>query len=167
METIDLSRAGSLTSPNPVTLVCSTKADGSANLATVSWWTILSFNPEMLGFAMARTSFTGETVRRTGRVVITVPGAALARATMGCGMTTGRDTDKAAKFRIELVEAPGCGIKIPVHSRLTMVCTLKECHEVGDHIFHVCTVDKTLANENEEALFAWKGYAVLKPAKEA
>ena len=42
-----------------------------------------------------------------------------------------------------------------------MVCTLKECHEVGDHIFHVCTVDKTLANENEEALFAWKGYAVL------
>ena len=37
MKKISLSEASSLTSPNPVTLVCTQKADGSTNLAAVSW----------------------------------------------------------------------------------------------------------------------------------
>ena len=57
METINLPKASALTSPNPVTLVCTRKPDGSTNLATVSWWTYLSFNPSMIAYAMAKTSF--------------------------------------------------------------------------------------------------------------
>ena len=45
MEKITLPKASVLTSPNPVTLVCTQKPDGSTNLATVSWRTYLSFNP--------------------------------------------------------------------------------------------------------------------------
>ena len=56
MEKINLPKASQLTSPNPVTLVCTKKPDGSTNLATVSWWTYLSFNPGMIAYAMAKTS---------------------------------------------------------------------------------------------------------------
>lgn len=38
MKKIDLPFASKLTSPNPVSLVCTRKPDGSTNLATVSWW---------------------------------------------------------------------------------------------------------------------------------
>ena len=52
MKQINLPKASALTSPNPVTLVCTQKPDGSTNLATVSWWTYLSFNPSMIAYAI-------------------------------------------------------------------------------------------------------------------
>ena len=83
----------------------------------------------------------------------------------GCGGTTGRDTDKAAKFDIELTEIEGSGIKIPALSRVALVCTLKEFHETGDHYLYVCTVDEALGDPAKQALFAWNGYAQIRTAK--
>lgn len=100
MKEITLPKASKLTSPNPVTVVCTQKPDGSTNLATVSWWTYLSYNPNMIAYAMAKTSYSGEMVRLNKKVVLTIPGAAISDAVLGCGMTTGRDTDKAAKFGV-------------------------------------------------------------------
>lgn len=167
MEKIQLAKASLLTSPNPVVLVCTNKPDGSANLATVSWWTYLSFNPEMVAFAMSKKSFTGGMVRDSKKVVLAVPGTALKEAVMGCGSTSGRDTDKAAKFGIELKDLPDCGIRIPVHTRAAIQCTLKEFHEVGDHYLYICTVDQVFGDENETALFAWKGYGQIAGAVQA
>ena len=93
MKKIELPFASRLTSPNPVTLVCTQKPDGSTNLAAVSWWTYLSYNPNMICYAMAKTSYSGEMVRSNKKVILTVPGAAIADAVLGCGSTTGRDTD--------------------------------------------------------------------------
>lgn len=165
MNKINLPQAAKLTSPNPVTVVCTQKPDGSTNLATVSWWTYLSFNPNMIAYAMAKTSYSGEMVRSNRKVILTIPGAEMAEAVMGCGSTTGRDTDKAAKFDIELTEVDGSAIKIPVHSRVAIVCSMKEFHEVGDHYLYICDVNQVYGNEAEEALFAWNGYSQVRPAK--
>lgn len=166
MEKINLPKASGLTSPNPVSVVCTRKSDGSTNLATVSWWTYLSFNPGMIAYAMAKTSYSGERVREDKRVILTVPGAEMAEAVMGCGSTTGRNTEKAAKFRIELVPVEGSNIQIPAHSRVAIQCSLKEYHEVGDHYLYICDVEQVYGNEDEEALFAWNGYAKIAPAKQ-
>ena len=112
MKKINLPQASRLTSPNPVTVVCTEKPDGSTNLATVSWWTYLSFNPNMIAYAMAKTSYSGEMVRNNGKVILTIPGAEIADAVMGCGSTTGRDTDKAAKFDIALTNVEGSSIQL-------------------------------------------------------
>lgn len=165
MNKISLPQAARLTSPNPVTVVCTQKPDGSTNLATVSWWTYLSFNPNMIAYAMAKTSYSGEMVRSNKKVILTVPGTEIAEAVMGCGSTTGRDTDKAEKFGIELAEIDGSGIKIPVHSRVAIQCSLKERHEVGDHYLYICNVERVYGNEDEEALFAWNGYGKVASAK--
>ena len=165
MKKISLPQASALTSPNPVTVVCTQKPDGSTNLATVSWWTYLSYNPNMIAYAMAKTSYSGEMVRNNGKVILTVPGTDIAEAVIGCGSTTGRDTDKVSKFGIELAEVPDCSVKIPVHSRIAIVCSLKEYHETGDHYLYICNVEQVYGNEEEEALFAWNGYSQLRPAK--
>ncbi len=166
MKKINLPQASGLTSPNPVTLVCTQRPDGGTNLATVSWWTYLSFNPGMIAYAMAKTSYSGEMVRSNGKVVLTVPGAKLADAVMGCGSTTGRSTDKASEFGIEMMELEGCSIKIPVHSHVAIQCSLKEYHEVGDHYLYICNVEQVYGDESEEALFAWNGYGKVAPAKQ-
>lgn len=165
MEKINLVKASQLTSPNPVTVVCTQKPDGSTNLATVSWWTYLSFNPNMIAYAMAKTSYSGEMVRQNKQVILTIPGAEIAQAVLGCGSTTGRNTDKANKFNIQLTSVEGSPIQIPVHSRVAIFCHLKEYHEVGDHYLYICDVQQVYANEAEEALFAWNGYSQLRPAK--
>ena len=165
MEKINLPKAAGLTSPNPVTIVCTEKPDGTTNLATVSWWTYLSFNPSMIAYAMAKTSYSGEMVRTNKKVILTIPGAEIAEAVMGCGSTTGRDTDKVGKFGIEMAEVEGSTIKIPAHSRVAIQCSLKEYHEVGDHYLYVCDVEQVYGDETEEALFAWNGYSKIAPAK--
>ena len=158
-------QASRLTSPNPVTVVCTEKPDGSTNLATVSWWTYLSFNPNMIAYAMAKTSYSGEMVRNNREVILTIPGVEIADAVMGCGSTTGRNTDKATKFGIAMANVEGSSIQIPVHSRVAIVCRLKEYHEVGDHYLYICNVERVYGDETEEALFAWNGYSQLRPAK--
>ncbi|MCI8616644.1 flavin reductase [Parablautia intestinalis] len=165
MNKINLPQAAKLTSPNPVSLVCTQKPDGLTNLATVSWWTYLSFNPNMIAFAMAKTSYSGEMVQNSRKVILTIPGAELSEAAMGCGSTTGRNTDKVAKFDIELAEVEGSSIKAPVHSRVAIVCGLKEFYETGDHYLYICDVEQVYGNEAEEALFAWNGYSQVRPAK--
>ena len=165
MKQISLPKASQLTSPNPVTLVCTQKPDGSTNLATVSWWTYLSYNPNMIAYAMAKPSYSGEMVRQNKKVILTVPGAEIADAVLGCGSTTGRNTDKASKFNIELVSVEGSSIQIPVHSRVAIVCNLKEYHEVGDHYLYICDVEQVYGDETQDALFAWNGYSEIRPAK--
>ncbi|MBP3324916.1 MAG: flavin reductase family protein [Coprococcus sp.] len=166
MKKINLPQASKLTSPNPVTLVCTQRPDGGTNLATVSWWTYLSFNPSMIAYAMAKTSYSGEMVRSNGKVILTIPGTKIAEAVMGCGSATGRNTDKASQLGIELMELEGSTIKIPTHSRVAIQCSLKEYHEVGDHYLYICDVEKVYGNESEEALFAWNGYAKVAPARQ-
>ncbi len=156
-----------LTSPNPVTIVCTQKPDGGTNLATVSWWMPLSFNPEMIAYAMAKTSFSGECVRENGKVVLTVPAAPIAEHVMSCGTTTGHDTDKIADFGIETQELEGCDIQVPAHSCVAIRCTMKEYVEVGDHYLYICDVNKVFADPEEPALFAWDGYAKIAPAQQA
>lgn len=165
MKKINLPQASGLTSPNPVTLVCTQKPDGSTNLATVSWWTYLSFNPCIIGYAMAKTSYSGEMVRENKKVILTIPGTAIAEAVVGCGSTTGRDTDKVNKFQVEMQKLPTSGIEIPLHSRVAIQCRLKEFVEVGDHYLYICDVEKVYGNEEEEAVFAWNGYSEIRSAK--
>ena len=165
MNKINLPQASGLTSPNPVTIVCTQKPDGSTNLATVSWWTYLSYNPNMIAYAMAKTSYSGEMVRNNKKVILTVPRADITDAVVSCGSTTGRDTDKIAKFDIEMQDIPDSDIKIPLHSRLAIKCSLKEFIETGDHYLYICNVEEVYGNEQEEAVFAWNGYSQIRPAK--
>ncbi len=149
-------------SPNPVTVVCTLKPDGTTNLATVSWWTYLSYNPEMIAYAMAKTSYSGEMVRQNKKVVLTIPGGEIAKEVLGCGSITGRNTDKINKFNIKMQTLENSDIKVPLHSRVAIVCELKEFVEVGDHYLYICNVKEVYGNKNEEALFAFNGYSQIK-----
>lgn len=166
MKLLSLIEAAKLTSPNPVSLICSRTHSGITNLATVSWWTYLSLNPELIGFAMMKTSYTGELVRASRQVVLTIPGEALKKQVMQCGTSTGRTRNKAQDFAVELTSLPNSDIQIPVHSTVAIQCTLREFIDAGDHYFYICNVENAYGNTDEKPLFAWKGYSRIAPARE-
>ena len=85
---------------------------------------------------------------------------------MACGASTGAKTDKVAANNIEMMAVEGSDIQIPVDTRLAMVATLQQSVEVGDHILHICQVDKFLGDENKKGLYAWNGFGKVEPAAE-
>ena len=167
MQEISLGQASKFTSPNPLTVVCTETPAGKTNLAPVSWWNYLSFNPNIICCAMAKTSYSGEMVRQNKQVVLAMPGVSIADAIMTCGSLSGRDIDKAEELAIELIDLPEGAIKVPAHSRIAIQCQLMNTVEAGDHWLYLCTVDHVYIVAKEEALFAWNGYAKLRPAKMA
>lgn len=52
MKEITITQSSKLTFPNPITLVCTETPEGHTNLAAVSWWPLVPFNPPMLAFTM-------------------------------------------------------------------------------------------------------------------
>lgn len=165
MEKISIAQASKLTSPNPLTLVCTRMPSGETNLATVSWWTYLSFNPGIVGFAMSKTSYSGELTRETKQVVLAMPGAEISAQALSCGTATGRNTNKAEKFGIPLKDIPDSSIQIPLQTRLAISCELTQTVEVGDHFLYICKVNQVYGDESQEALLAWNGYSDLRPAQ--
>ena len=141
-------------SPHQVSVISAQTPKGITNLTPVSWWTFLESEPPMIGFSLSLESYTCELAAKTGKVVVSFPGEAIAEAVFKCGSVTGREVNKAKEYGIELAEAP---IGFPVHSRLAFICTVNKKVEAGECIFFVCDVDEILFNENETQLYARGG----------
>ena len=166
MKEINIGQATALTSPDPLVLVCTKKADGKLNMAPVSFFMYASFNPPMLAFAMGKAANSGENIRRTGKAVLAAPGVSLKDAVMAYGSANGGKKDKLAQTPIALQNIEGTDIQIPEDSRIAFEVTLEKTVESGDHYLYLCNIDKMLADESKEALFAWNGYARVAPAEE-
>ena len=166
MRELNIMEATVYSSPNPLTLICSLNEDGTTNLAPICFVSYLSFNPPMMGFAAGKQSHTGKRVRETGKVIVTVPGESLAGAVMACGTSTGAKLNKVAENHIEMKSVDGSDIQIPADTRLAMAATLQQSVEVGDHILHICQVDKFLGDEDKKGLYAWNGFGKVASAAE-
>ena len=99
-------------------------------------------------------------------MILTIPGVSLAQAVMACGASTGAKIDKVSANNIEMMTVEGSDIQIPADTRLAMVATLQQSLEVGDHILHICQVDKFLGDESKKGLYAWNGFGKAAPAVE-
>ncbi len=165
MKEINIGQATALTSPDPLVLVCTKKEDGKLNMAPVSFFMYASFNPPMLAFAMGKAANSGENIRRTGKAVLAAPGVSLKDAVMAYGSANGGKKDKLAENPIALQSVEGTDIQIPEDCRIAFEVTLDKTVESGDHYLYLCNIDKMLADESKEALFAWNGYAKVAAAE--
>lgn len=95
--TLPLSEVYGLLEPGPV-LLMSTAHRGRANVMTLSWQTMLEFEPPLVGVVVSAKDFSHTALRLTRQCVLNLPGAELADAVVGCGNTSGRATDKFAAF---------------------------------------------------------------------
>ena len=80
---------------------------------------------------------------------------------LDCGRCSGRDTDKAQKLGIELVDAKVIAPKVVEASKLVFECRLSDTLAVGDHTFFVADVVAIYGDESKKQLFAINGYGKL------
>jgi flavin reductase (DIM6/NTAB) family NADH-FMN oxidoreductase RutF len=85
-----------LLEPGPVVLV-TTIRKGRANIMTMSWHTMMEFEPPIVGCVISNRNHTFGILKATRECVINIPTVELAAKAVGCGNTSGQRVDK---FRV-------------------------------------------------------------------
>lgn len=94
---LPLSRVYRLLEPGPVVLL-TTARKGRSNIMTMSWHTMVEFEPPLIACVVSNVNFSFAALRESKECVIAIPALALAHKVVGIGNCSGRDVDKFRKF---------------------------------------------------------------------
>ena len=97
MRSFPLSKVYTLLEPGPVVLL-TTVHKGRPNVMTLSWQTMVEFEPPLVACVVSEANFSFAALRATRECVIALPSAALASKVVRIGNSSGRDLDKFDAF---------------------------------------------------------------------
>ena len=106
-----LSRVYQLLEPGPVVMV-TTVRKGQPNIMTMSWHTMMEFEPPTVGCVISNRNQTFDILKATRECVINIPTAELAEKVVGCGNASGRRADKFEAFH--LTPMPASRVRPPL-----------------------------------------------------
>jgi flavin reductase (DIM6/NTAB) family NADH-FMN oxidoreductase RutF len=138
---LPLSRVYRLLEPGPVVLV-TTARKGRANVMTMSWHTMMEFEPPLVGCVISNRNHTFSTLKATKECVINIPTVELAKKVVGCGNASGRSVDKFETFR--LTPAPASCVAAPLIDEcyVNLECRVVDAKLVAKYNFFILEVLK-------------------------
>lgn len=108
---LPLSKVYGLLEPGPVVMV-TTARKGKANILTMSWYTMMEFEPPLVGCVISNRNYTFDILKSTRECVINVPTIELAEKVVHCGNSSGRRIEKFKAFG--LTQATASCVKAPL-----------------------------------------------------
>jgi len=106
-----LSKVYRLLEPGPVVMV-TTAGKERANIMTMSWHTMLEFEPPLVGCVISNRNYSFDILKATKECVINIPTVELAEKVVGVGNCSGKKVDKFKKFG--LTPMPASCVKAPL-----------------------------------------------------
>ena len=104
MKNLPLAKVYQLLEPGPVILLA-TARKGRANVMTLSWQTMLDFEPPLVACVVSEANHSFAALRATKECVIAVPAVKLAPTVVAVANCSGRDVDKFKKFVLTPLKA--------------------------------------------------------------
>ena len=111
MKKFPLSNVYQLLEPGPVVLL-STAHKIHTNIMTMSWHTMVEFEPPLVACVVSDANYSFNALRSTKECVIAIPARKLAQKVVQVGNTSGREIDKFEMFG--LTPAPAKRVKPPL-----------------------------------------------------
>ena len=147
--TLALSKVYGLLEPGPV-LLLTTSHKGVANVMTMSWHTMLEFEPPLVGCVVSENDFSFAALNSTRQCALNIPMVELAAQVVGCGNTSGARVDKFARFG--LTPAPASLIAAPliVECYANLECRVVETRMKNRYNFFVMEVVKAWVDASVE-----------------
>ena len=140
-----LAKAYRLLEPGPVVLV-TTAYKGRANIMTMSWHTMLEFEPPLVGCVISNRNYSFSNLEASGECVINIPTVELAKKVVACGNCSGQKVDKFKKFGLT-AGAASC-VKAPLIDECfaNLECKIFDRKLVAKYNFFILEVIKAWMN---------------------
>jgi flavin reductase (DIM6/NTAB) family NADH-FMN oxidoreductase RutF len=137
--TYPLARVYGLLEPGPVVLV-TTARKGRADIMTMSWHTMMEFEPPLVGCVISGRNASFDTLKATKECVINIPTLEWAKQVVGIGNCSGLTVDKFAKFR--LTPVPASQVKAPLIAECyaSLECRVADTRLVNRYNFFILEV---------------------------
>jgi flavin reductase (DIM6/NTAB) family NADH-FMN oxidoreductase RutF len=139
--TFPLSRVYQLLEPGPVVLL-TTARQGRPNVMTLSWHTMMEFEPPLVGCVVSDRNFTFAALKATKECVINIPTVELAKKVVACGNSSGRTVDKFTAFRLAPVPASRVAPPLIAECYANLECRVVDTRLAAKYCFFVLQVVK-------------------------
>lgn len=138
---LPLSRVYRLLEPGPVVLLATARG-GRMNVMTMSWHTMMEFEPPLVGCVISARNHSFADLKATRECVINIPTVDLAETVVACGNTSGAQVDKFKSFG--LTPRSGAYVRAPLIDECyaNLECTVADSGWVRRYNFFVLEVRK-------------------------
>ena len=136
-----LSQVYRLLEPGPVVLVTTAKK-GKANIMTMSWHTMMEFEPPLVGCVIGGQNFSFDALRATRQCVLNIPAENLAKQVVGVGNCSGNKVDKFKKFKLTPLPALQVAPPLIDECYANLECRVADTRMVNKYNFFVLEVVK-------------------------
>jgi len=136
-----LSKVYGLLEPGPVVLV-TTAHKGRTNIMTLSWLTMMDFEPPRIGMVLSERNYSFAALKATRQCVINIPTVELAAKVVAVGNSSGRRVDKFAAFG--LTPCPAREVEPPLIEECyaSLECRVTDARMARQYNFFVLEVLK-------------------------
>jgi len=136
---LSLAKVYALLEPGPVVLL-TTARSGRANVMTLSWHTMMEFEPPLVGCVVSGRDYSFAALVATRQCALNIPTVELASQVVGCGNCSGRRVDKFSAFG--LTQLPAKRIQAPLIAECyaNLECRVHDTRLVSRYNFFVLEV---------------------------
>lgn len=145
-----LSKVYGLLEPGPVVLL-STAHKGRRNVMTMSWHTMMEFEPPLVGCIVSGRHRSFDALRATRQCVLNVPTAELAAKVVACGNASGARIDKFQAFGLTPAPAALVGAPLIAECYANLECRVVDTRFVNRYNFFVLEVVKAWVDPANKA----------------
>ena len=138
---LPLSKVYGLLEPGPVVLL-TTAIKGKPNVMTMSWHTMMEFEPPLVGCVVGGQGFSFDALKATRQCVLNIPTMELAAKVVGCGNTSGSRVDKFKTFGLTPVSATLVGAPLIAECYANLECRVVDTRLMNRYSFFVLEVVK-------------------------
>jgi len=138
---LPLARVYRLLEPGPVVLL-TTVHRGRMNVMTMSWHTMLEFEPPLVGCVVSNRNSSFAALRSAKECVINIPTVKLADVVVKCGNVSGRRKDKFTAFGLTALPAAQVEAPLIAECYANLECRGVDTRLVATYNFFVLEVCK-------------------------
>jgi flavin reductase (DIM6/NTAB) family NADH-FMN oxidoreductase RutF len=141
MKSLPLSKVYQLIEPGPVVLL-TTANKGRANVMTMSWHTMLEFEPPLIACVVSSANHSFAALRATGECVIAIPARHLTAKVVKAGNMSGRDGDKFQAVGLKSIAADRVAPPLIAECFANLECKVTDTRVVQKYNLFVLEVVK-------------------------
>jgi len=144
-----LSRVYGLLEPGPVVMI-TTAGRERPNIMTMSWHTMMEFEPPTIGCVISNRNYTFDILEETRECVINIPTVELAEKVVAVGNASGRKVDKFAAFGLTPMAASRVKAPLIDECYVNLECRVIDTEMVAPYSFFVLEVVKAWIDASRE-----------------